>query len=106
MSAREANDLRREFDAIASIEAQYRNSGRGMNQTERAYLDQWPMTEAQKQSVLARDWNGMIALGGNIPGGYAKMGAVVSLIYVVGMLVIWLAPETKGKPLPRWAPGE
>jgi protocatechuate 4,5-dioxygenase alpha chain len=33
---------------------------------ERGYLDRWPMTEAQKQSVLDRDWNGMIALGGNI----------------------------------------
>ncbi|MDZ4375506.1 MAG: protocatechuate 4,5-dioxygenase subunit alpha [Phenylobacterium sp.] len=33
---------------------------------ERAYLDQWPMTEAQKAAVLARDWNGMIQLGGNI----------------------------------------
>jgi protocatechuate 4,5-dioxygenase alpha chain len=33
---------------------------------ERGYLDRWPMTEAQKQAVLARDWNGMIALGGNI----------------------------------------
>ncbi len=33
---------------------------------ERGYLDQWPMTEAQKQSVLRRDWNGMLALGGNI----------------------------------------
>ena len=33
---------------------------------ERAYLDKWPMTEAQKQSVLKRDWNGMLHLGGNI----------------------------------------
>jgi protocatechuate 4,5-dioxygenase alpha chain len=33
---------------------------------ERAYLDRWPMTEAQKQAVLDRDWNGMIAQGGNI----------------------------------------
>jgi len=33
---------------------------------ERAYLDNWPMTEEQKQSVLKRDWNGMLALGGNI----------------------------------------
>jgi protocatechuate 4,5-dioxygenase alpha chain len=24
------------------------------------------MTEAQRQAVLARDWNGMISLGGNI----------------------------------------
>jgi protocatechuate 4,5-dioxygenase alpha chain len=33
---------------------------------ERAYLDRWPMTEAQKQSVLKRDWNGMLELGANI----------------------------------------
>ena len=33
---------------------------------ERAYLDRWKMTEAQKRAVLDRDWNGMIALGGNI----------------------------------------
>ena len=33
---------------------------------ERAYLDEWPMTEAQKRAVLARDYNAMIDLGGNI----------------------------------------
>lgn len=33
---------------------------------ERAYLDQWPMTEEQKQAVLDRDYNRMIAAGGNI----------------------------------------
>ena len=44
---------------------------------------------------------GGIALGTLTPGGYAKMGAVVSLIYVLGLVVIWLAPETKGKPLPE-----
>jgi protocatechuate 4,5-dioxygenase alpha chain len=33
---------------------------------ERAYLDEWAMTEAQKQAVLKRDYNGMIAEGGNI----------------------------------------
>ena len=32
----------------------------------RAWLDQWPMTEEQKQAVLARDYNRMIAAGGNI----------------------------------------
>jgi protocatechuate 4,5-dioxygenase alpha chain len=41
---------------------------------ERAYLDQWPMTEDQKQAVLARDMNRMIALGGNIYF-LAKIGA-------------------------------
>jgi protocatechuate 4,5-dioxygenase, alpha chain len=33
---------------------------------ERVYLDEWPMSEEQKQAVLARDYNRMIALGGNI----------------------------------------
>ncbi|MBS7781406.1 protocatechuate 4,5-dioxygenase subunit alpha [Acidovorax sp. CCYZU-2555] len=33
---------------------------------ERAYLDAWAMSEAQKQAVLARDLNACIALGGNI----------------------------------------
>ena len=33
---------------------------------ERAYLDEWPMSEAQKLAVLARDYNRMISLGGNI----------------------------------------
>jgi protocatechuate 4,5-dioxygenase, alpha chain len=33
---------------------------------QRAYLDEWPMTEEQKQAVLARDFNRMIATGGNI----------------------------------------
>jgi protocatechuate 4,5-dioxygenase alpha chain len=33
---------------------------------ERAYLDEWPMSEDQKQAVLARDLNRCIQLGGNI----------------------------------------
>ena len=33
---------------------------------ESAYLNDWDMTDAQKQGVLARDWNGLIGLGGNI----------------------------------------
>lgn len=31
-----------------------------------AYLDRYPMTPEQKAAVIARDWNGMLALGGNI----------------------------------------
>ena len=41
---------------------------------ERAYLDEWAMTEDQKQAVLARDLNRCIALGGNIYF-LAKIGA-------------------------------
>jgi protocatechuate 4,5-dioxygenase alpha chain len=33
---------------------------------ERAYLDEWQMSEEQKQAVLDRDLNRCIALGGNI----------------------------------------
>src|SRR3984957_7023907 len=41
---------------------------------ERAYLDEWKMTEEQKQAVLARDLNRCIELGGNIYF-LAKIGA-------------------------------
>jgi len=47
---------------------------------ERTYLDRWPMTEAQKQSILKRDWNGMLALGGNIYFT-AKLGATDGLSF-------------------------
>jgi len=40
----------------------------------RAYVDEWPMTEDQKQAVLAEDLNRAIALGGNIYF-LAKLGA-------------------------------
>ena len=33
---------------------------------ERAYLDEWKMTEAQKQAILDRDYNELLVLGGNI----------------------------------------
>ena len=41
---------------------------------ERAYLDAWKMSEAQKEAVLARDLNRCIELGGNIYF-LAKIGA-------------------------------
>ncbi len=41
---------------------------------ERAYLERWPMTGEQRQAVLERDYNRMIALGGNIYF-LAKIGA-------------------------------
>jgi protocatechuate 4,5-dioxygenase alpha chain len=33
---------------------------------EKAYLDEWALTEAQKAAVLARDYNAMLDEGGNI----------------------------------------
>ncbi|MDB5354365.1 MAG: naiP [Phycisphaerales bacterium] len=34
-------------------------------------------------------------------GSYARSGATITLIYAAGLVLIWLAPETKGKPLPE-----
>ena len=48
--------------------------GYGFKANERAYLDEWPMSEEQKQAVLDRDLNRCIALGGNIYF-LAKIGA-------------------------------
>lgn len=41
---------------------------------------------------------GLVALFG---GDYGRAMAAITLVYVVGMVLIWLAPETKGKPLPE-----
>ena len=49
-------------------------------QNERAYLDNWPMTEAQKQAILTRNWNEMLQLGGNIYFT-AKLAATDSLSF-------------------------
>jgi MFS transporter, SHS family, sialic acid transporter len=34
-------------------------------------------------------------------GSYAQAGAIISLVYIAGLLLIWFAPETRGKPLPE-----
>jgi MFS family permease len=34
-------------------------------------------------------------------GSYAQAGATITLIYLAGMVVIWLAPETRGRQLPE-----
>ena len=33
---------------------------------ERAYMDEWPLDEAQKQALAARDYNRCLDLGGNV----------------------------------------
>lgn len=48
---------------------------------ERAYLDEWDMTEDQKQAVIDRDFNRLLELGGNIYY-VAKVGATDGLSYV------------------------
>ncbi len=34
-------------------------------------------------------------------GGYPQACATITFVYVIGMLLIWVCPETKGKPLPE-----
>ncbi len=43
----------------------------------------------------------MGSLMGYFHGDYAKAGEVISLIYLLGMIVVWFAPETKGRELPE-----
>jgi protocatechuate 4,5-dioxygenase alpha chain len=47
---------------------------------ERAYLDEWPLSEEQKQAVLARDLNWCMRTGGNIYF-LAKIGATDGLSF-------------------------
>jgi SHS family sialic acid transporter-like MFS transporter len=43
-----------------------------------------------------------LVLGGfKIPHGYPLACSTMSLIYLVGMVLIWFVPETRGKPLPE-----
>ncbi|MBI2498546.1 MAG: MFS transporter [Opitutae bacterium] len=34
-------------------------------------------------------------------GSYARAGAVITLVYGLGLVLIWFAPETRGRPLPE-----
>ncbi len=46
---------------------------------------------ALQTSALMRHYNGSLA----------RAGAVITLIYGLGMVLIWFAPETRGRPLPE-----
>ena len=55
---------------------------------------------------VAFNFGRIFAATGNIVVGnfnidYAIMGQIVSLIYILGLVLIWFAPETKGKALPE-----
>ena len=59
---------------------------------------------------IAYNTGRILAAAGAIWGGklvdlyhedYARSAATVTMVYVIGMVIIWFAPETKGKPLPE-----
>ena len=37
----------------------------------------------------------------HLTGGYPAACTILSFVYVIGMILIWFAPETKGQPLPE-----
>ncbi|MBI3876509.1 MAG: MFS transporter [Verrucomicrobia bacterium] len=43
----------------------------------------------------------MGAIMGYFDKSYAKAGSAIVFVYLVGMVLIWFAPETKGRPLPE-----
>ena len=48
--------------------------------------------------LFHKDWTiGELTIRNGLPAACS----VIALVYVVGMAVIWIAPETKGKPLPE-----
>lgn len=85
MTGKSVHDYLAEFDDIPGTRvftAQRARQGYHLNQfcmslmkaenrerfkaDERAYLDQWPLTEEQKQAIRTRDYNRALELGGNI----------------------------------------
>lgn len=61
---------------------------------ERAYLDEWPMSEKQKQAVLDRDYNAALDEGGNIYF-LAKLFFTdeISFLQAVGTMTGMSAPD-------------
>ena len=45
--------------------------------------------------------NDVAVAGVTIPHGYPLACSTMSLIYLVGMVIIWFSPETRGMPLPE-----
>jgi protocatechuate 4,5-dioxygenase alpha chain len=78
------------FDAAKSREGYHLNmfcmslmqddNRKAFKANEEKYLDKFPMSPAQRQAVLQRDWNEMIRLGGNIYYT-SKLGATDGLSF-------------------------
>jgi protocatechuate 4,5-dioxygenase, alpha chain len=75
---------------------------------EKTYLDEWPLTDDQKQAVIDRDLNRCISLGGNIYF-LAKIGATDgrSFQYMAATMTgmsqdEYLAMMVSGGRSPKW----
>lgn len=51
---------------------------------------------------LMKQYSGEVEVAGvTLAGSYAFACSAMSLVYIIGLVLIWFAPETKGKPLPE-----
>ncbi len=55
----------------------------------------------QTGNLMSLFTSDVTVLGITLPAGYPLACSTMSLVYLVGMGIIWLAPETRGKPLPE-----
>ena len=55
----------------------------------------------QTGNLVAAFQGDVTVAGVPLTGGYPLAGTTMSLIYLAGVALIWLAPETKGRPLPE-----
>ncbi|MGB7180345.1 MAG: protocatechuate 4,5-dioxygenase subunit alpha [Burkholderiaceae bacterium] len=58
---------------------------------EATYLDEWPMTQEQKEGVLSRAYNDLIALGGNVY-------FLSKIFFTDGKSFEWAAAQMTGIP--------
>ena len=54
----------------------------------------------QTGTIMATFKSDVTMAGITLSGGYPLACTTMSMIYFVGMGLVWLAPETRGKPLP------
>lgn len=57
--------------------------------------------EAFHRFFREKDLVSLLGSNGAVGISFAKAGAAMVFIYVVGMVLIWFAPETRGRPLPE-----
>lgn len=55
----------------------------------------------QMSALLGTEFIKTQQTAAGITGGYPVICSFVSAIYIFGMIIIWFAPETKGRPLPE-----
>ena len=79
------------------VAGDWKEKAQGVQQEIEDYVRQNP-TKSILAAVGAWQMGSLMAF---FDKSYAKAGATIVLVYLVGMILIWFAPETKDKPLPE-----